>query len=81
MDLYNIKLQLSLHIKQKAHKYTMQQYINKHKILLLLGLIFGLLAQVEQENGILNLHNFQELNNNFGLQTIFLVLEEPEMIC
>ena len=39
------------------------------------------LDQMERRTGILNLVKSQKHCNHFGLLTIFLVLEEHEMIC
>ena len=78
---HNRNLLVLLHIKQIVVKCILEAMFNLHLILLIgIGLKFGPLAQVEQQNGKLILDNPQQLLRHFILLTIFLVLEEYEMI-
>ena len=68
-------------MKPTVHKSIMVPFRNHHLLLMCLKLKFRRLAQMEQSNGTLNLHNLQTASNQFGLLTIFLVLEDHEMTC
>ena len=80
LDRHNIKIQLLLPMKQTVLKSILVKLINIHLLLIILLLIFMQLAQVEQANGLLFLYNPQQPCNHFILVTIFLVLEDHEMI-
>jgi hypothetical protein len=67
-------------MKLTAHKYTMVPFIKIH-LLNQLSVKFMPLAQMELRNGGLILHNPLSAWNHFGLLTIFLVLEDHEMMC
>ncbi len=67
-------------MKPTVIKYTMVPFTNFHLIMRLM-LIFLRLAQMEQENGKLNLVNPQKVCDHFGLLTIFLALADHEMMC
>ena len=67
-------------MKQTVLKSILVELINIQLLLKILELKFMQLAQVEQANGLLILHNPQQPQHLFILVTIFLVLEDYEMI-
>ena len=68
-------------MKPKVLKYIMLVFGNIHGLLMKLLVMFMRLAQMEQQNGELYLHNLQQAWNHFCLLIIFLVLEDHEMMC
>ena len=67
-------------MKQTVLKSILPELFNIQLLLKILELIFMQLAQVEQANGLLFFGNPQQAYKNFILVTIFLVLEDHEMI-
>ncbi len=68
-------------MKLKVHKFIMLPLGKYHFFLIKLLSKFGLLAMMEQEDGIHIFINPQSACNHFGLQTTLLVLEVQEMMC
>jgi hypothetical protein len=68
-------------MKPTVIKFIMVPFHKDHLLLIRLQVKFLRLAQVEQRNGTLNLHNPQLAWNHFGLLIIFLVLEDHSMPC
>ena len=67
-------------MKPTAIKFIMVPFFKNHLFLIRLDLKLMQLAQMDQRNGILIVNIFQKVCNHFGLLTIFLVLEEQEMM-
>ena len=68
-------------MKLTVHKYIMAPLSNQHLLLNRLMLNFMQLAQVDKQNGTLGFNNLQKVCNHFGQLTIFLVLEDHQMMC
>ena len=68
-------------MKQTALKFIILSFNNIHLFLILVMFLFFRLLQVKQANGKLIFFNPQQPCNHFILVTIYLVLEEHEMIC
>ena len=80
LDYLNIKQLLLLQIKKTADKFITLLFNNLHLLLICLLLKLMQLVLTEQRIGGLNLNSLPQLCNHFFLLTLFLVLEEHEMI-
>ena len=62
-------------------KYTILAFGNIQVHLIKMEFNYMPLTQMERENGVLNLDNLKQTQHHFILVTIFLVVEDQEIMC